>query len=493
MRILFIYPDIITKMMNFCPAIHVLSAVLKREGHKTELLHINENGVPYDRKVILGLSAGYDLFAVTSTSFNYKYANEIAGWLRKAYPSILIVLGGSHATIQPEDFESSNFDMFCVGEGEEPMKELCHALQIGDDWTEIPNMITRFKSNPVRGFLRDLNSLPFWDFDITDTAKILEERKGWMSISFSRGCPYSCTFCINHLYKKIQIGPNDRMCDYLRRRDPDLVVAELESLVSKFDIKFFNIDDDLLTMNKKWMKQFTDLYREKIYKPTGIKYVINARADTLKDDIVSMLASSGCKEARIGFETGNEQMRNELLQKKTSNLMLSKAFNTLRKYNVASVAFAMIGLPGESWDTYNDTIQAMIDLQPDLMRMTFLYPYKHTKIYDICVERGLFKDEEIPDNRDDSSPLRFEFITDQELFIMRFLLPWYVNTAWLPLNDSWHQYFEAIYEFNRLALPELHNRIPDIIKKDAELSTNCKEPHYRYYSNNVDYFELYKP
>jgi radical SAM superfamily enzyme YgiQ (UPF0313 family) len=154
------------------------------------------------------------------------------------FPEVLRILGGSHATIQPEDFPTSNFNIFCVGEGEQSMVELCEAIEHGKDWSHIPNFITKWGVNPVRGFLKDLNALPFWDFDIIDTKKILAMRKGWLSISFSRGCPYECTFCINHLYKKIEIGPEDKLSDYLRRRSPIAAINELQSLVEKFHVKF---------------------------------------------------------------------------------------------------------------------------------------------------------------------------------------------------------------------------------------------------------------
>jgi len=488
MKVLFIYPDIITRMINFCPAVQLLSAVLKREGHGTSLLHINNDyGIKYDKNTIVGLSEGFDLFALTATSFNYKYANEIAGWLRDAYPSVLRVLGGSHATIRPEDLNNSNFDVFCIGEGDETMAELCGALREGRDWRNIPNLGTRFGTNIKRGFFRDLNRLPFWDFDIIDTPKILEKRNGFLSISFSRGCPYECTFCVNHLYKKIEIGDNDKMSDYLRRRVPGLAIEELSQLARKFKVKVFNIDDDLLTMNKKWMREFADGFRKEIYEPLGIMYIINARADTLTDDIVKMLSESGCKEARIGFETGNEEVRNELLLKKTSDDALAKAFKTLDNYGVQGVAFAMMGIPGESWDTFFDTINAVVRFQPKLIRMTFLFPYKYTRIYDVCVEQGLLKEGyDAEDNRDLRSPLKFEQLTDKEIFCFRFLFPWYVNAWWM--DDS--NYSNAIHEFTELSLSELEDSIPKIIAKDTELSNNCFYPHYRYFKHNIDYFAL---
>lgn len=489
MKVLFIYPDISTDVINFCPAIHILSAVLKQKGVETSMIHINKNfGVQYDKDTIIGLSQGFDLYAFTSTSFNYKYANDIAGWLKESNPTILRILGGSHATIQPEDFEASNFDIFCIGEGEGAMVDLTYALQKGIDWHGILNLKTKQQTNPVRGFTKDLDKLPYWDFDIMDTAKVLEARHGWLSISFSRGCPYECTFCINHLYKKIEIGVADRMADYLRRRTAENTVNELESLVKKYNIKFFNIDDDLLTMNKQWMADFTRLYREKIYEPYGIKYVLNARADTLKEDIVQMLANSGCKEARIGFETGNEQLRNNLLKKRTSNADLLLAFENLKKYNVTGVAFAMMGIPGENRLSINDTINALIDLKPGMMRMTYLFPYKHTQIYNECIEKNLFKSEDIGDNRDMESPLLFKELTDKDLFIFRFLLPWFINVRW---HNS-EMYQDAIDFVCKWSLPRLKRNLHMIIKMDSTLSELADFPHYRYYKDNQYYFELYE-
>ena len=471
--------------MNFCPAVHILSAILKQEGCEVGLLHINnENGIKYDKETILSLSGGYDLFALTATSFSYKYANEIAGWLAGKFPDVLRILGGCHATIQPEDFKDSNFDIICVGEGEEPIKDLVHALQSGENWTKIPNLITRFGTNPVRGFLRDLNDLPYHDFDITDTEKILELRKGWLSLSFSRGCPYECTFCINHLYKKIEIGKNDKMADYIRSRSPENAVAELESLAIKYPVKFFNIDDDLLTGNKRWMKEFTDKYHDRIYEPYGIKYVISARAPMMDDTLAGMLQYSGCREVRLGFETGNEKLRNELLFKKVSDKSLLKACKVLDDHSIMSVLYIMMAIPGETWGTFYETVDMTIRMKPKLIRMTFLYPYVHTRIYDYCVEKKLFKTGIIDDNNDIASPLKFENLTDEQLFCMKFLFPWFVNERWFD------GYSEAIDDYKNLSLSELEQKIPEIIERDKELSKNCDHSHYRYYGGNNNYFEL---
>lgn len=500
MKILFIYPDVITPMINFCPAVQMLSPVLKKAGHEVALLHINNDyGVKYDKDAVIDFvkKQKADLLAVTSTSFNYKYANEIANWLKEKFPEILRILGGSHSTVQPEDFKDSNFDAFCVGEGEEPLLDFVDALENKKDWLGIPNLLTKSKqgvvrNNPVRGFLKNLDALPYQDFDIVDTWKILKLRGGWISLSFSRGCPFECNFCINHIYKHREIGPKNTMAEYLRRRSVKNTVEEMESLANKFkgQIKVFNFDDDLLPMDKKWMTEFAESYAEKILKPFGIKYAINCRASFLDDNLARLFAASGCLEVRIGFETGNEKLREEILKKPVSNADLIKAFAACDKYGVHTNAFSMMGIPGETKESVQDTVDMIFRLKTYLIRMTFLYPYAHTKIYDFCIENKLFKNYAVHEDSFTESPLKFERLDNAEIFCCRFLFPWYVNVKWFGSEPEGKMYKEAIANFEKRKFSELKESILEIVEKDKELSGKCKRPHYCYFQGNMYYFQL---
>ncbi|NLB55562.1 MAG: B12-binding domain-containing radical SAM protein [Lentisphaerae bacterium] len=501
MKILFIYPDVITPMINFCPAVHSLSAYLKHRGYQTELIHVNnDNGVPMEPDVIssLAVKSKPNLIAVTSTSFNYRHANEIAKWLRNALPSTPIIPGGSHATVEPEDLTDSAFDAFCVGEGEEPLLEIVESIKLGRDWSKTKNMVVKLpdgtvQRNSTRGYLRNLDDLPFLDFDITDTPKILKARQGWFSISFSRGCPYECSFCINHIYKELTIGPGDKMSDYIRKRSPENTVAELESIVRKYpgQIKVFNFDDDLLPMDKSWMQEYAALYTERILKPYKIKYAMNCRATFLDRDLAKLLADSGCLEARIGFETGNEQLRKVILAKNVSDAALIKAFAACDEFGVHTNAFAMMGLPGENPATFADTVRMIALLQPYLIRMTFLHPYTHTRIYDYCVEHNLFKPGDMREDSFTESPLRFPELTDAQMFCYRFLFPWYVNLTLLGSDSSkTHEYRNLIARFENRTFEELQESVQEIIELDSDISKSIDVPHYRYFGGNGYYFQL---
>jgi len=500
MRVLFIYPDLVTPTINFCPAVHVLSAVLKQAGHETALIHVNQGaGVPFDRETIIhrAREARADLIGMTATSFNYPYAEQIAQWLAADLPEVPRVLGGSHATITPEDFADSHFDAFCIGEGEEPLQEMLAALGAGRDWRATSNLVVRdatgnIRRNPVRGFFRDLDALPFCDFDITDTPRILQARQAWLSISFSRGCPYECTFCINHIYKRELIGPHDKMGQYLRRRSPENCVAELEHLARTYpgQIAIFNFDDDLLPMDKPWMREFGALYRRRVLEPFGIKYAINCRATYLDDDLGRLFSESGCHEVRIGFETGSEELRRQVLGKPVRDVDLIRAFAACDRYGVVTNAFTMMGIPDESPRSFAQTLRMVLRLKPYLMRMTFLHPYAHTKIYDTCVQRKLQKPVPVHEDSFTESPLRFEHLSDAQIFCFRFLFPWYLNAHWFGAASAGQAYRDLVAEFEAQPLERLKQSVPEIIRRDAEASRACDRPHFRYFKGNAYYFEL---
>lgn len=500
MKVLFIYPDVVTPVINFCPAVHILSAVAKQAGHQTSMIHVNNDwGTLYREAAILDRvrQERPDLIAVTSTSFNYRHASEIAAWLKNAFPHTPRILGGSHATVQPEDLATSCFDAFCVGEGEEPLLDILACMEKGRIWNKIPNLIVRnpdgsISNNPVRGFLKDLESLPQLDFDITDTLRILKARQGWMSVSFSRGCPYECTFCINHLYKERLIGPEDKLSHYHRRKSPVSTVTELEHLAHHFkgDIKIFNFDDDLLPMNREWMKEFAKRYERQILRPFGIKYAINCRATFLDDELAVLFRSSGCLEVRIGFETGNESLRATILGKPICDDDLVRAFSVCDRHGVRTNAFAMMGIPGESEKSFADTVRMILTLKPYLIRMTFLYPYAHTRIHHLCVKEKLLKPALIHKDSFAESPLRFEHLTDEQVFCFRFLFPWYVNSRWFGDSTKGEYYKALIKRFAHRPIGELRQLVPEIIKTDAEASAVCDRPHFRYFKSNAYYFQL---
>lgn len=495
LKIVFIYPDLKWNSINFSPAIMSLSAYLKKNiDIDVFLLHLNEtHGIKYDLSDILKRieSIQPDMIGFTCTTYQYRFVEDIAKFLKENGILSLMFLGGSHATIAPDDIENSSLDAFCIGEGEIPLLELCKRLKAKEDIVNIPGFIFKNKTeiimNPPSKVLNDLNDLPISDYELMDTKKILKVRNGWFNISFSRGCTYSCSFCINQVLRTIYKKSNKGK--YFRHKSIDNIISELKHWAQFYsgDIKIFNFDDDLLMLNKDWFIDFILQYKKHIYDKFDIKYVINGRANLIDEDIANVLSISGCYEVQIGFESGSDELRNLMLKKQITTVQLINTFSLLRQKNVRTLAYTMLGIPGESHQSIDETLKILRFIKPTLIRMTVFDPFIKTPIFDYCKKTGILKNEINTNavNNFGCSNLIFADLNDLDILRYHLFFPWLLNE-----NISYCK--DAINEYSKLSYDELLLSSEKIFISDKQISTSLTKeriPHFRYFDKNKYYYE----
>jgi radical SAM superfamily enzyme YgiQ (UPF0313 family) len=234
MRVLFVYPNLYTQM-GFNHGLATLSAVLKQRGHETELVNLNENlpPVPTKEDVLARIESWRPgLVAFSCLTQQYRAARELVAWLRAQRSELPpIVVGGVHPTMVPSDVMSDGlWDHVGVGECEDALATLVERLERGETPDDVPNFLSwkrgvrpqlaapvaseRWNHNPVGAF-PDLRTLPMPDYELFDVQRITEQKHGWFGLLSSRGCPYRCTYCLNH---KIV----DRYRDELGRSTADI-------------------------------------------------------------------------------------------------------------------------------------------------------------------------------------------------------------------------------------------------------------------------------
>jgi radical SAM superfamily enzyme YgiQ (UPF0313 family) len=338
--------------------------------------------------------------------------------------------------------------------------------------------------NPIMPFISDLNKLPFHDFNIVNTSNLLKVRDGWLSISFSRGCPFKCTFCINPLLQNILKNE----ASYFRVRDVPTVIEELLQLISKYpQIKVINLDDDLLMIYPKWISAFCKEYKEKIYDPWKIEFTLNCRVDMLTNKIAEQLSKCGCRELKIGVESGDEILRNKILNKNLTDEQIINAFKITDQYNLRTIAYMMMGIPGETDSAMQKSFKLLSIIKPTLTRVAFLQPYEGTEIYEYCRKTGVYDDTRKVKNWHSESPLTLPTISPTKLLFYKMLLPWHINLLYgLP-------YQKAIKKYEKMTYDELLQCVPQIIDEDHALSLKTKQPHFRYFNKNEYYCEFYRP
>lgn len=384
MKVTLVYPDIIPGISfyegHYSEAIGLLAALVKKDNHKATLIHITRD-MSEEAFCEQVRRENPDLLAFTCTSNHFPLVKRMISCLKRQNLGILTICGGPHVTLNPHEVMSNNdVDIICVGEGDEALVHLCSKLDKGEDYSRINNLWVRWKGevikNPLAPYI-NVNKSPPADREIfLNYHDLMWERLGRATMMASRGCPYQCYYCCNHALMKVQ-GARD----YTRFRSVKLLVDEMINILANYSfINSFHFDDDILFLNKKWYYEFFSIYSTGIRKP----FSCSMRPNLITEEAVEMLAESGCDLVQMGIESGNDDIRNRVLNRRLSEENIVKAFELCRAAGIKVHSFNIVGIPFESASTVLDTIKLNSRINPDAIETHIFYPYKGTKLYDVC-------------------------------------------------------------------------------------------------------------
>ena len=387
MKVLFVYPDINVRggAMSYQFGIGMLSAVLKTHGHQTRLHYLFGK---YDASPLGKTIAEWrpDLIAFSAVSPQYQYVRRL---FRDLQPfTAFTILGGQHATLVPECLEEiEGLNAVCIGEGEYPLLELVDSLAARQAGGKIDYTVKNiwFKTgqnqivrNETRPFIENLDSLPFPDRELFDYQRIIDSDFSTALFMFSRGCPYDCTFCSNHALRQKQPGR------YVRFRSVESAFAEIRQVTSRYKMQTLYFNDDCFTAQKSFLDEFCARYPHEFSFP----FDINARPETLNDDICRQLKGAGCRRVSIGIENGSEQFRREVLGRRQSNEQIVAAFAACRKAGLKTKSFNIVGFPYETLAIFQETVNLNRRIQPDSVIIGVFEPYPGTKLAEVCLQEG---------------------------------------------------------------------------------------------------------
>lgn len=384
MKILFIYPNLYAQI-GFNYGVSYISGLLRAHNIETYLLNINEKlGYPLDHERVKR-DIQYikpDIIGFSVLTNQLKYAREMARHI-KSYYNAPIIFGGIHPTMDPYGtLSDENIDCICMGEGEEAILEL---LQKGSP-SSIKNLGYRHDGKvilePLRPFI-DINTLPFKDYTIFDFQQMIDAKDGWVGLMASRGCPFRCTYCLNHKIMKLYRENGHLPKYYLRRHTVDQIIHEIEYILKHYKrVRMFIFDDDIFTFDKEWLKEFSEKYRE----VTDIGFVCNAHARIFDEDTASYLKEAGCRIVKFGLESGSDRIRKNVLNRHMTNKDIENAFDTAHRFGLHTSAFVMIGLPYEKRQDILETIKLLARIKPGRFRWSLFFPFIGTRAYDIAKE-----------------------------------------------------------------------------------------------------------
>jgi radical SAM superfamily enzyme YgiQ (UPF0313 family) len=143
--------------------------------------------------------------------------------------------------------------------------------------------------------------------------------------------------------------------------------------------------DDTFILNKSWLFQFLESYQAKIRLP----FICLVRADLITEDIVKKLKEAYCYSVFFGVESGDEKLRNLILNKRITDFQIIEAAALLKKYKIRFRTYNMLGIPGENAQEAFKTIELNIKIKTDYPWCSILQPYPKTAIMEYAQKQGL--------------------------------------------------------------------------------------------------------
>jgi len=330
-----------------------------------------------------------DIVGFSVVSSQYQFIKELAIKIKFILPNVLIVCGGLHPTLFPECIlESSSIDMVFMGESEESFIEFLDKIENKQDWHNVSNIAYEVNGKLIKNNLKpqveNLDQFPAPDREIYPFQDSIKAT-GFATFIFSRGCPYSCSYCSNHAIAKIYGNKVNKP----RYRSPKISIQEIEDTCKKFPIDKILIVDDIFGLDKTWRKEFCELYQKRI----KIRFMCVLRANTLDDEFANMLKEAKCYRVSMGVESGNDYIRNKVMNRNMSRKTIINAFKTAKKVGLETNAINIIGTPGETEEMISDTIQLNREVWPTTSGVNIFYPYKGTVLGDFCFENKLVNEK----------------------------------------------------------------------------------------------------
>ncbi|HVY61903.1 MAG TPA: hopanoid biosynthesis associated radical SAM protein HpnJ [Planctomycetota bacterium] len=387
----------------------------------------------------LEIAKSYDLVLIYTSTPSLPNDANVAGAIKKQRPETLIGFCGPHPTVQPEETlrDAPAIDFVTRDEFDYSIKEIAEGRPLsevrGISWRAPDGVLVH---NPKVSTIEDLDALPWVSKIYKRDLKVENYNIPWikypyLSIYTTRGCPAQCTYCL---------WPQTTSGHTYRKRSVADVVGEFEYAVQNFpQVNEIFFDDDTFSFEKDRTREIA-----KAIGKFGKSWGGNARGN-LDYETLKVMKDNGCRVLMVGYETGSD----EILKNVKKGIRAKKYVEFTRDAKKAGImihgAF-ILGLPGETPQTIDDTIDFACALDPDTIQVSLAAPYPGTEFYEWAKANGYLapENELIGEHGYQDCKVEYPEISSIDIFkgVEKFYKKFYfrpsymMKTAWKMLWDS---------------------------------------------------------
>ena len=279
-----------------------------------------------------------DVYAISFTTPRRDLSFETIVKVKASGLKMLMVAGGPHPTIDPQDvLKNTPVEVCIIGEGEETTTELIKKVQAKEPITDIVGTVNNQKNNGVRPLLKDIDFFPAWDLIDFENYDIAVSKKKRMAYLLPiRGCPNYCTYCSNPVWKLEK--------PWIRQRSPKNIAEEINYLYGR-GIREIYLRSDTFNVDIKWCIEVCNEI-EKLHLK-GMTFQCNLRADKLNDELAQKLSDIHVWLVHIGLESANDRVLKGIGKNATQADNI-QTLELLKKYHIKVYGFLMLY---NAWET----------------------------------------------------------------------------------------------------------------------------------------------
>jgi anaerobic magnesium-protoporphyrin IX monomethyl ester cyclase len=324
----------------------------------------------------------------------------------------ITILGGPHLTLMPhESMLKPQVDLVVRGEAEQTIIEIMHALEkdagLGGDqppsapaprlfdpsagWGDILGLSWRdlegkIRHNPDRPLADDVDAIPFPAHHLFKIERYtnlnpltdgLDPDARAYTIVTSRGCPYKCTYCSKPITGNTWRG-----------RSVENVIAEWRWLVEDLGATEIGVTDDIWNLDRKRAKALCRALIDNKLNHVPWVTIHGMKVNNTDQELFSLMKAAGCRRVGFGVENGDDWMLRHVIKKGQTVDMVRQAFKWAKNARLQTMGFFIFGMPGETEESMEKTIQLALELDPDLAHFLMAAPFPGTEMWEILEKHG---------------------------------------------------------------------------------------------------------
>lgn len=392
-----------------------LSSFLRRwNGIETKIVDFSIEDFSYGRLDNIILNFVPDMIGISITTVLSKNGFNIAHYIKKEYPSTLVIMGGTHATMLPEDCLKV-CDVVVRGEGEITLSEITDGSDVRNIKGVSYKLGKKIVHNPKREFISNLDNLPFPKYELSELKKYASYPE--VSMMSSRGCPFDCTFCCSPCMWERK----------LRVRTPKNIVDEIEYLRDDYGAEGISFVDDTLNIPpERGIKICAEIVKRKLNRDMFFDCQLRANKQFVSEELFKRLKQANFRKIHFGVESGSLKVL-KALNKRLTLSEVKRAVRISQNSGLETFGFFMVGNWNEGWQDVLKTWKLIFEtnIRPGFAINT---PFPKTVFYETLKKNGY-----IPDNIDWSmATTGIPFVRTDKMSKAEILLAF--NFSWFLFN-----------------------------------------------------------